>query len=441
MDRGSVQSLDPQSSIIKAIRSAKSAGGKRLDLSCGLTQFPDEIYELADTLEILNLSGNALSRLPCDLPRLHKLRVIFCSDNQFTHVPDVLGQCPKLEMVGFKANRISHLSAASLPLELRWLILTDNQLSELPAKLGSCTRLQKLMLAGNQLQHLPDLVACRNLELLRICANRLQSLPDWLLTLPRLAWLAFAGNPLEGTVENSMVDSIAWDRLDLKHKLGEGASGVIHQAIWQHEAGGEIPVAVKLFKGSVTSDGLPRCEKAACIAAGVHPNLISAFGKISAHPDGVAGLVMPLVSADFTNLSGPPSLESCTRDIYSAQTQFYFADALAIARGIAAAAEHLHRRGVMHGDLYAHNILWNGGQDCLLGDFGAATLLSGMRQAVALERIEVRAFGCLLEELLERCHDPQAASLWNLQRRCFDLEVAARPSFTDIRQILDLHAA
>ncbi len=113
---------------LSLLRSGQLAGSQRLDLSCGLTHFPAEIYDLADTLEILNLSGNALSNLPDDLPRLHKLRVIFCSDNQFTHVPEVLGQCPKLEMTGFKANQIRHLSAASLPRALRWLILTDNQL-------------------------------------------------------------------------------------------------------------------------------------------------------------------------------------------------------------------------------------------------------------------------------------------------------------------------
>ena len=53
-------------------------GIKRLDLSCGLTEFPRGIFDLADSLEILNLSGNALTSLPDELPRLHKLRIIFC---------------------------------------------------------------------------------------------------------------------------------------------------------------------------------------------------------------------------------------------------------------------------------------------------------------------------------------------------------------------------
>ena len=124
------------------------AGITRLDLSCGLREFPEAIFSLADSLEVLNLSGNQLSSLPADLPRLHKLRVLFCSDNRFTEVPAVLGQCTQLEMVGFKANQIRHLPAAALPAKLRWLILTDNQLEQLPDELGRCLQLQKLMLAG-----------------------------------------------------------------------------------------------------------------------------------------------------------------------------------------------------------------------------------------------------------------------------------------------------
>ncbi len=427
------------------LRSGKLAGISRLDLSCGLTHFPAEIYDLADTLEILNLSGNALTSLPDDLSRLHKLKVIFCSDNEFTRVPEVLGDCVSLDMIGFKSNKIRYLNGDSLPDALRWLILTDNQLSSLPAELGRCTRLQKLMLAGNQLRSLPDeMAACHNLELLRISANLFESLPEWLLSLPRLAWLAFAGNPFSdvaATAAKQEIGSIHWHGLDLQHKLGEGASGIIHKADWQAPAGATA-VAVKLFKGQVTSDGLPGSEKAACIAAGAHPNIISVLGKISGHPDGVRGLVMPLIDASFINLAGPPSLESCTRDIYPAGTQFSLSTALSMAQGIAAATAHLHDTGILHGDLYAHNMLWNGQGECLLGDFGAASFMSDQHQARALQRIEVRAFSGFLQELLERCIAPpesQAAmdALWELQRRCGQTEVDARPLFTEIRNKLE----
>lgn len=434
---------------LSLLRSGKLAGIKRLDLSCELKHFPTEIFDLADSLEILNLSGNALRSLPDDLARLHKLRVIFCSDNQFTHVPEVLGECAQLDMIGFKANQIRLVPAASLPNKLRWLILTDNQLDTLPAELGQCARMQKLMLAGNRLQHLPDeMAALKSLELLRISANRFESLPEWLLKLPRLAWLAFAGNPFSDVIESAALakraaPTVDWAELELLHKLGEGASGIIHQAAWQRALGNTTNVAVKLFKGSVTSDGLPRSEKAACIAAGAHPNLISAEGKIVGHPEGISGLVLSLVDKSFKNLSGPPSLDSCTRDIYPEDTRFTLRALLSMALGIAAAAEHLHERGILHGDLYAHNMLWNERGDCLLGDFGAASFMPPQDRKLldSLQRIEVRAFACLLEEWLARCAvSPEAldtlSKLQDLQQRCGQPEVEARPLFAEIRHTL-----
>ncbi|MGA7815716.1 leucine-rich repeat domain-containing protein, partial [Caballeronia sp.] len=185
---------------LEQLRAGQLAGTQLLKLACGLTEFPREIFDLADTLEILDLSRNALSSLPDDLPRLNKLHTIFCSDNQFTELPGVLGRCPQLRMVGFKANRIRKVSGKSLPTKLRWLILTDNQVESLPSEIGNCAQLQKLMLAGNRLRELPtELAACSRLELIRLSANQLTELPAWLTSLPRLSWLAYAGNPL--TVE------------------------------------------------------------------------------------------------------------------------------------------------------------------------------------------------------------------------------------------------
>ena len=184
---------------LSQLRSGQLQGIRRLDLSAGLSTFPREIFDLADTLEVLNLSGNALTTLPDDLPRLLRLRVIFCSGNRFTELPAILGQCAQLEMVGFKSCQIRSVPAAALPPRLRWLILTDNHIRTLPAEIGQCQQLQKLMLAGNQLQHLPPALAqCQALELLRISANPMADaadLPGWLLHLPRLSWLARAGTP------------------------------------------------------------------------------------------------------------------------------------------------------------------------------------------------------------------------------------------------------
>ena len=421
------------------LKAGQLAGTTRLDLSCGLTEFPREIFELADSLEILNLTGNALSSLPDDLHRLPHLRVLFCSDNAFTELPECLGRCAKLSMIGFKANQISHVPAAALPPLLRWLILTDNCISQLPDALGERPLLQKLMLAGNQLTHLPEsLSQCQHLELLRIASNRLTQLPQWLLTLPSLTWLAYAGNPVEMAVDVAADDAtpdIPWSELQLGEVLGEGASGVIRKAQWTPAA---KPVAVKLYKGTITSDGSPLHEMQACIAAGLHPNLITVQGRVVGHPDDQAALVMELIDPSYRNLAALPSLASCTRDIYEPGTRFSVEVALRMARGIASVAAHLHRHGITHGDLYGHNILWNAAGDCLLGDFGAASFhaTADSLETRALQRIEVRAFGVLLGELLERVSGSSDERLAALQQQSCQPDVLARPGFEHIEELL-----
>ncbi|AZF48452.1 Serine/threonine protein kinase [Pseudomonas sp. R2-7-07] len=421
------------------LKAGQLAGATRLDLACGLTEFPREIFELADSLEILNLTGNALSSLPDDLHRLKHLRVLFCSDNAFTELPACLGQCAALSMIGFKANQIRHVPAAALPPQLRWLILTDNCISQLPDELGQRPLLQKLMLAGNQLTHLPpSLAQCENLELLRIASNRLTHLPHWLLTLPSLTWLAYAGNPVEMAVDVAGDDETAdipWAELELGDVLGEGASGIIRKALWKPRA---LPVAVKLYKGTITSDGSPLHEMQACIAAGLHPNLIRVQGRIVGHPADQAALVMDLIDPSYRNLAALPSLASCTRDIYEPSLRLSLDVALRMARGIASVAAHLHRHGITHGDLYGHNILWNSAGECLLGDFGAASFhaTADTLETRALQRIEVRAFGVLLGELLERVDTKVPGELEDLHKRCCQPDVLARPSFEDIEAVL-----
>ena len=423
---------DPQETLHR-LRAGGLRGATRLDLrGCGLTAVPPEVFTLADTLQVLDLSGNALAHLPDALAGLHRLQVLFASDNPFTTLPAVLGRCPALQLIGFKACRLHTVPATSLPPTLRWLILTDNQIAELPDSLGGCAPLQKLMLAGNRLRQWPAAIArCQRLELVRLAANQFETaadaLPAALLALPRLAWLAHGGNPFSQALEQqaalgAAAPAIAWQQLQLQGLLGEGASGVIHAALWQPGSGPAQAVAVKLFKGRITSDGLPTTELAASMAAGDHPHLVGVLGRLQGHPAGTAGLVLRRIPAGHRNLAAPPSLASCSRDVYAPGLQLGAGAALAIARGMQAALAHLHHQGLAHGDLYAHNILVDGAGQALLGDFGAASFLpvhDAARRA-ALQRIDRRALAVLLAELA--AHSGDAAARQALQAEADTLD-------------------
>ena len=377
------------------LRAGELAGATRLTLRAGLTEFPEEIYGLADSLEILDLSGNRLTRLPADLGRLHQLRILFCSGNPFTELPEVLGTLPRLEMIGFKACQLERVSAAALPPRLRWLILTDNRIVEVPAALGERPALQKLMLAGNSLQSLPASMAdLRQLELLRLSANRFATLPPAILELPRLTWLAYGDNPLGAARERAV-------------------------------------------RAQAASHGTPESESAASLSAGTHPWLIGALGDLADHPEQRSGLVLELVEPAFGNLAGPPSFTTCSRDVYPEDTRFTASAVRTMAGGMASALAHLHGRGLVHGDFYAHNILWDGGARCLLGDFGGASLLpEDTAQATRLQRFESRAFGILLEEWLTRCSEPVDPALTALAAECQQPTLDARPLLAKVAQRL-----
>lgn len=431
------------SHTLEQLRAGALAGSARISLNgAGLTALPPELFEpgMAQSLEILDVSGNALETLPEALAELPRLRIVFASANRFTTLPEVLGRCAQLEMVGFKSNRIQEVLDAALPPRLRWLILTDNALEQLPEALGERPHLQKLALAGNRLRALPQSLAqARQLELLRISANRLEALPEDLLKLPRLAWLACGGNPFseareQAALASTPVQARPWAALRLHERLGEGASGVIHRV--ELESLGQT-LALKLFKGEVTSDGWPHSEMAAWLAAGSHPGLIPVTGRLLDHPEGRAGLFMPLIPPSFRALAGPPSLDSCTRDVYPEALRLSPAALQRLAGTVAAALAQLHERGISHGDLYAHNLLHGPGGQAYLGDFGAASLFEpGTAQALALQRLEVRAFGYLLEELLARCEGEAPAAWSALMRACLVETPADRPLFAAIARAL-----
>ena len=366
---------------LSELKAGHLAGISHLNLSENLTEFPIEILSLADSLEILDLSNNQLSRLPSELKQLKKLKIIFASNNQFEILPESLGQCESLEMVGFKANKIECVPADSLPAKLRWLILTDNKITHLPDTLGERPRMQKLLLAGNLLTQLPaNLCQLSNLELVRISANKLTYCPDQLLALPKLAWLAFSGNPFScSDLDIQSVPHVSYSSFTLQKVLGQGASGVISKASWNLPTD-DFPdeVAVKVFKGELTSDGYPEDELQVCIKVGSHANLVQSLAQVN-EKDCLA-LVMQLIPEHYNNLGLPPDFDTCTRDTFEMGFTLSISQISKIVKQMQSVFAHLHENQVSHGDLYVHNTLFDQDANIIFGDFGAATMYHMLNQ-------------------------------------------------------------
>jgi Protein tyrosine and serine/threonine kinase len=431
-----------QESDLEMLRRGDLAGARRLRLP-GLTEVPPEVFGLADTLELLDLGGGALTSLPPEMGRLHKLCILFCSGNRFRVLPPALGDCQSLSQISFRACGLREIPGEALPPNLRWLILTENSIERLPTALGERRLLQKMMLAGNRLRELPaSLADATSLELVRLSCNRFEAFPRWLARLPKLAWISWSGNPLERNLAPmTAVASAHWADIDLGERLGGGASGDVYRAGWRRPADNAepVPVALKVFRGAMTSDGLPEAEIATCLAAGQHTNFSAALGRLSEHPECKEGLLMRLLPAAWHPLAAPPSFATCSRDVYSAELRLSPAAAMRVAGGIASAATHLHARGILHGDVYAHNVLWDGGEGgAALSDFGAASVLPLAGEGRLWQRTEVRAWGLLLDELLDRCSPAPTGlnELRELVRACVQPDVTRRPLMADVMQSL-----
>lgn len=365
----------------------------------------------------LNLPDCGLSSLPANLGTfLPNLSILFCPQNNFEELPAAIGSCPSLQMVSFKSNKMKRLHPEALQPQLRWLILTDNDIEIIPPEIGRCVKLQKLMLAGNQIREIADEISnCTNLELVRLASNRLTAPPMSLLSLPNLAWVALSDNPfLSGSTTTTTVPDLpVLQGMDESggELLGQGASGVTRKVLH-----GTTPVACKTYIGTMTSDGNPQEEKKLSVVAStiVSPCLISVLGQT---PSG--SLVMELLEG-YSALAGPPSMDSCSRDVYTDSMTMDATVAVTLVEGLLQVMCALHELGICHGDFYGHNILIadGSGAKVKLSDFGAAFFYDKTADyGKLIQQIEMRAFRIMVEEV-EQLVDGIGASLLELAKKC-----------------------
>lgn len=423
-----------------------------------------------------------MSTLPDNFDEFSQLKILFFGGNQFERIPSCLGRMKSLFMLSFKSNKLIEISEDSLTPSIGWLILTDNQLSNLPHSIGNLQGLRKLMLANNQLKSLPpELATCKQLELVRLSCNCLEHIPDFIFDLPNLSWLAISGNPCVGSVvtssatttTDSSINKLSYKLSDLAigEKIGSGASGDVFSvhvhcrgggggdSASQHENEPDTNAyALKLFRGICGSDGNPRDEMEISRYIGNHSCILSPIAFIEDVngdiDEPVLGIVFPkLDPKKCTSLGQPPSFDTVTRDVYLPDTSFSCHFVLHVVQGVCAACAHLHHRGIMHGDLYAHNILVHYDGTPMLVDFGAASKYDGLTriQSSNMQRIEVRAFGCLVEELLryvKLCDQPENIgadpfhvyhqevkvlhSLQSISASCLHPTPSRRPTFESI---------
>lgn len=209
-----------------------------------------------------------------------------------------------------------------------------------------------------------------------------------------------------------------WGPFELRAELGKGAFGTVYRA-WDPRVGREV--ALKLLHARHDPETSPDESIAeARLLAGVdHPNVVPVYGA-DVH-DGVAGIWTKLVAG------------KTLKDLLVEQGPFSGSEAAQIGQHLCDALAAVHRRGVVHRDLKAQNVMREVGGAIVLMDFGAGVSagraierLAGSPAYLAPELLDggpatpesdVYSLGVLLFHLVTGSFPVEGASLQDLQAR------------------------
>ena len=133
------------------------------------------------------------------------------------------------------------------------------------------------------------------------------------------------------------------------------------------------------------------------------------------------------------------TIKEVTKDRWDTTSTFSASFVKNALQDSANALNFLHSKvGISHGDFYAHNMKVDKatGRVYLL-DFGASYFKG--EYTLKAEKLEIRAFGVLVTELIE-VMDPQESllreKLITLYKKCINEDVSARPTFSEIEEIV-----
>ena len=421
--------LPPSICGLKRIRKINLRGNK-------LIQLPAELVSLP-ALEELDVSDNAITRLP-EIHKLTKLKVLNAMNNEIEEFPAIPSS---LVILGLKGNRIETIGedVFGRATSLEQLYLTDNAIAALPAGISKCRKLRKLQLSHNKLTSVPDSLAdLPHLELLRLAVNDLHDLPERLLRSPSLAWISLQGNPMTDSrlrLVNTSTRIIDERDIDVGRVLGAGASGEVFEATYRGKR-----VAFKVFVDQKSPDGDWRDEmKLACMFN--HDGLAKVIARVRNEDKLCRGFIMEY--RDGAPLADRPTQSRLLRCTWEQGKAYDVRFVLNCLMSVCSGLEHLHSRCVAHGDVYAHNVLVQEDGAGILCDYGAAFVYK--KGDVFFEKHEVRAFGLLMRDLIERVDisfaDMSASlacqkQLLAVAQRCLSVDVGCRPSFKEIKTIL-----
>lgn len=169
-------------------------------VGCELERIPSAVFSLGN-LQELDLKENKLTTVEEILSLQHCRRLVTLRlwHNKITYIPDHISKLHTMERLDVSWNRLQKLPTRLFYCtKLRHLDVSHNQLSSLPTEVGILQGLQFFSAAFNSLESLPEeLFSCKRLTTLVLGNNCLPFLSSKVANLSRLVRLEIKGNRLE----------------------------------------------------------------------------------------------------------------------------------------------------------------------------------------------------------------------------------------------------
>ncbi len=176
-----------------------------------------------------------------------------------------------------------------------------------------------------------------------------------------------------GATSDPLIGQTLAGRYEILSKLGEGGMGSVYRA--RHRLLGRVDAVKMLRPDAANAEAARRFLREAKLAASInHPNavVIHDFGEAES---GVAFLAMEYIP-------GQPLSK-----LLQKQGPLPPAQAVAVARQIAAALDAAHQLGVVHRDLKPDNIMVMDGDRVKVVDFGIAKAMGGKESVVPMTQV------------------------------------------------------
>jgi serine/threonine protein kinase len=194
---------------------------------------------------------------------------------------------------------------------------------------------------------------------------------------------------------------------------------------------------LKTYDSSLSSDGSTLNEFLAAFCIGAECDATSKTIGSFYQGEKLQGIVQEIIPQNFKKLGNVPNFKTITRDTFGnhiALTNEFIKNVL---RDVSYSCKYVFSKGVSHGDIYAHNVLANQTGNAKLIDWGAACMFDpNASEASKREKIEVRAFGYLIDDLLQ-LQPTKDENLYAIKNACLNLKASHRPSFKEISELLN----